>query len=283
MHPPANENANDLATAHLHLVQHVLNQLATRLPRHVDRSELWSAGAQGLVDAARRYDPGTGVPFATYASVRVRGAMIDATRQEDLASRGVRRRMRELDAERQRLEQELGATPSTLALAERLGSSVEEIERLQARAAAATVLRLDQPLRDGESDAATFGDQLTGDDAETPETELEQNELLGMMRTAMAHLPEVQREVLHRHYFGGELFRDIAATLGVTEARVSQLRAEALNALRAFMESQAVEGLPAVPEGAPGARRRAAYLAEMQALSSWREMIDAGTRAEAIA
>lgn len=279
----ASDRVDELVTSHLHLVQHILHQLAVRLPRHVDRSELWSAGASGLVDAARRFDPDAGVAFATYASVRVRGAMIDATRAEDLASRGVRRGMRRLEAERSRFEQRHGEAPTRAELAAALGKSVDEVERLQARAAQASVLRLDQPTRDDGSDGATLGDQLAGADDLTPETRLENQELLGMVRSGLHRLPEVQREVLRRHYFDGDLFREIAADLGVTEARVSQLRAEALNALRAYLRTQEVAGVPDVPERAPGARRRAAYLADMQALTSWRTLIDEGARAEAVA
>ncbi len=88
--------ANALVEEHLYLVQHIVNQLAVRYPRHVDRQELWAAGAAGLVDASRRYDPGAEVPFARYASIRIRGAIIDSTRSRDWATRSLRRRAREM-------------------------------------------------------------------------------------------------------------------------------------------------------------------------------------------
>lgn len=281
--PPRASDEHELVTSHLHVIHHVLNQLTARLPRYVDRGDLWSAGAQGLVDAARRFDPEAGVAFATYASTRVRGAMIDATRSEDLASRGVRRGMRQFDTKRQQLEQQLGEAPSTEQVADAMGVTLEYVERLKERASAATVLRLDQSTSDA-ADGGSLGDALANDDeATSPEQRLEQQELLGMVRAALARLPENQRAVLERHFFGGELFREIATSLGVTEARVSQLRAEALNALRAYLQTQEIAGVPDVPDGAPGSRRRASYLADMQALTSWRDLMDAGAKAEAIA
>src|SRR4029078_10134870 len=72
--------ANRLAAEHLDLVQHVVTQVSLRSPRHVARQELWSAGAFGLVDAARAYRPETGIPFPRYAALRPRGAPLESTR-----------------------------------------------------------------------------------------------------------------------------------------------------------------------------------------------------------
>ena len=85
----------------------------------------------------------------------------------------------------------------------------------------------------------------------------------------------MQREVVERYFFGGEYLRDIAHSLGVTEARVSQIRAEALNAVRAYFGS-AFEAVPEVPASAPGVRSRAAYVSAVSAQSTWRSRIDAG-------
>ena len=77
-----------------------------------------------------------------------------------------------------------------------------------------------------------------------------------------------------RHFFNDDLLQDIAADLGVTEARVSQIRSEAINAIRAYLGTE-FEGVPEVPEAAPGRRRRAAYLDAMQQETTWRERFDA--------
>src|SRR5215216_1441254 len=89
-------STTDLVNEHLWLVDRLARQTARKLPSYVDRSELWSAGALGLVDAARRYDPTQKVPFAAYATARVRGEMLETARQADLAPRRLRRSLREL-------------------------------------------------------------------------------------------------------------------------------------------------------------------------------------------
>ena len=268
--------ANALVEEHVDLVQRVLEQLAARYPRHVDRTELWSAGAAGLVEASRRYDPSTGVPFARFARIRIRGAMIDSTRTRDWASRGVRRGLREVRAGSATFEGQHGRVPSNHELAAVLDITDEELSRRHAAAATATLLHLDQPISQRDGSDATLSEWLTEtDEAYLPEEAIERVELSGTVRTAVTHLPDVQREVVQRYFFDGELLRDIAASMGVTEARVSQIRAEALHALRAYF-SNTYEGVPAVPANAPGMRHRAEYVATMTSESTWRMRLDAG-------
>lgn len=261
---------------HLYLVQHIVNQLASRYPRHVDRSELWSAGAAGLVDASRRFDPSAEVPFARYASIRIRGAIIDSTRSRDWATRSLRRQARELQETERQLEQELARTPSRVELAEATGLTVEEVETCQAGVERSTLLQLDQPMVDHSTGGVTTLQSLLreGDTAALPAEATEERELVGTLRVAIANLDEVHHEVIVRHFFGNDLLQDIAADLGVTEARVSQIRSEAINAISAYMGTE-FEGVPAVPDTAPGRRRRAAYLASMQQHSTWRGRFDA--------
>lgn len=260
---------NTLVTDHVYLVQHIVNQLAAGYPCHVERAELWSAGAAGLVDASSRYEPSTGVPFARYAAIRIRGAIIDATRARDWAPRSVRRNARELSAHRERFVGERGREPSSQELADLLGISLAELSQRRDAAASTNLLHLDQPLSEA-SGESSFGQQVPEQDVERlPQEALEQRELIGTLRTALAFLPDPQGEVLSRYFFGGELLRDIADSLGVTEARVSQIRAEALNALRAYFGTS-FEGVVAVPDNAPGRRRRAAYVARLAEHSTWR-------------
>ena len=263
---------------HLYLVQHIVQELAARYPRHIDRQELRSAGFEGLVEAAHRYDPGAGVPFASYASIRIRGAIIDATRTRDWATRRLRRQHRELTQAAQRFEARAGHRPDQAELAAELGVSVAEVTARRAAADAATLLHLDAPRADGDdAGAATLGELVPErDGAWLPDEALEQQELLGTVRTAVALLPPNQRNVIERHFFDGEILRDIAATLGVSEARVSQLRAEALNAIRAYFAS-AFDAVPDVAAGAPGVRRRAAYVTQVRARSTWRSRLDGVT------
>lgn len=273
--PQVAHTANALVEEHLYLVQHVVNQLAVRYPRHVDREELWAAGAAGLVDASRRYDPTTQVPFARYASIRIRGAIIDSTRSRDWATRSLRRRARELSDVVHELEQAHGRTPTVIELADTLGVSETDVRARQHSTQRATLLQLDQPIADGAGGSDTLESLLPEETVEVlPAAQLEERELIGTMRVAVEHLDQPHREVVERYFFGGELLQEIAETLGVTEARVSQIRSEAIAAMRAFMGT-VYDGVPAVEPTAPGSRRRATYLSTMQARATWQECLSA--------
>src|SRR5690554_6693206 len=116
----------ELIEQHLPLVRHVVFQVAVIFPRHVDREELATAGALGLVEAARRYDADRGVPFDRFAAQRIRGAILDAVRAADWAPRSVRNLARRLESIEQRLASSLGRMPSSTETAEALGVSHEE-------------------------------------------------------------------------------------------------------------------------------------------------------------
>lgn len=272
----ANEPARpqDLVNEHLDLVGHAVTRVAARFPRHVDRDELWNAGALGLVDAARRYDPTLGIPFPRYAAVRIRGAIIDATRNRDWASRSSRRRMRELQQATDDLRGRHGRDPDPQELASALGIGVDEIAAIEGAARASALLHLDQPV--GVPDAEmTLGDLVRESTVDhLPDEQLEQRELIGTLRVAVRCLPPVQREVIERYYTRGELLREIAEHLGVTEARISQIRTEALQAMRAYFHTS-FDGVPAVAADTPGRRSRDSFLESMERDSSWRSCLAA--------
>ena len=277
------DTGNALVVEHLHLVQHVVNQVAMRYPRHVDRQELWNAGAYGLVDASRRYDPSVGIPFARYSMIRIRGAIIDSTRSRDWATRAVRRGMREVQSATESFQQEHGREPNSVELATLLCIDEEQLEAYRRAAVTTSLLHLDQRVGGGEADDATLGELIEEQDTELlPQDELERRELTGTLRAAVEHLPDTQREVVRRYYFEGEFLRDIADSLGVTEARVSQIRSEALNAVRAYFGT-AFDGVPQVEEKAPGRRARTAFVQEFTDRTDWRSRLDAADSAASLA
>lgn len=273
-----------LVSDHLYLVQHIVHELAVRYPRHVDRQELWSAGALGLVEAARRYDPDSEVAFRHFARRRVRGAIIDSTRSRDWVSRSVRREGRELDAATRDFEQRHHRRASEAELADQLGIDEAEVARRRAAAERGTLLHLDASsgLVDDEQDLPLVDVVETRDVATSPEQHLAQRELVGALRTAVVELPEPHRTVVDRYYLQEDLLRDIADDMGVTEARVSQLRSEAVHAIQSLLGTVDFD-VPPVPASAPGRRRRAAYVAAASENTTWRQRMQAAQQLQASA
>lgn len=265
------EAENKLVRDNLDLVGQVVARVSARYPRHVDRQELWNAGALGLVEAARRFDPDAGIPFDRYASIRVRGAIIDSTRSRDWTTRSVRRRYREMEDASQAFIERSGRAPNTSELAATLGVTKDELNQIQARSQASMLLYLDNETDDT---GLSLRDTVVETDTNVqPEAAIEHKEMMGTLTNAVEHLPGVHSEVVHRYYLHGELLQDIATELGVSQARVSQIRAEALTALRAWFGSL-YEGIPEVPNSAPGKRARTAFVAELASQSTWRTRFD---------
>jgi RNA polymerase sigma factor for flagellar operon FliA len=245
-----------LVTSHIQLVGHIVRETMGRLPGHVHRDDLTSAGLAALVQAARSFEEGRGVPFTRYASTRIRGAIIDELRGIDWASRSVRRRARQLDETRSRLSTELGRAPSDAEVAAAAGLSVEEINANDEDVSRASVMSL-------QGFGETPIDDVLPTRVPSPEDRLEQRERIGYLVDAVALLPERLRTVVEAYFFEERPMADIAEDLGVTESRVSQMRAEALVLLKDAMNS-ALDPELVTPHARPdgcAARRRDAYFA----------------------
>jgi RNA polymerase sigma factor for flagellar operon FliA len=250
----------ELIERHMALVGHIVRETASRVPSHVDRDDLTSAGLAALVQAAHAYDPERGVPFPRYAATRIRGALVDELRSIDWASRSVRRRARELDATRSRLAAALGRTASDAEVASAAGLSIDEVSANDDDVARAQVLSLHA------SEDNDLGELLVSS-APSPEVLAEHRERLTYLTEAVAELPERLRVVVEQYFLAERPMAEIAATLGVSESRVSQMRAEALILLRDALNHELEPDLVPVharPQGA-AARRREAYFAAVAA------------------
>jgi RNA polymerase sigma factor for flagellar operon FliA len=249
-------DTDQLVTANIALVGHLVRESLSRLPGHVNRDDLTSAGMTALVQAARSWDETRGVPFVRYASTRIRGAILDELRGIDWASRSVRRRARDLDGVRSRLAVQLGRIPTDAEVATAAGLSVEEVAANAEDVARASVMSL-QGFGD------TPVDDIVPHRAPSPEERIEQQERIGYLVDAVALLPDRLRSVVEGYFFAERPMAEIAAELGVTESRVSQMRAEALVLLKDALNNALSPELVAPhakPEGC-AARRREAYFA----------------------
>jgi len=252
--PVADRRREDVVQDHMALVGHLVREMLARVPAHVNRDDLMSAGYAALVHAARGFDPDRGVPFARFAAARVRGALLDELRGLDWASRSVRQRARRTDAARQELTAELGRTPTTLEVATRLGCTVEDIATADDDVHRAVVFSL-------QGFATAAADDMVTEPSAGPEEMLIRRERLGYLQHAVDALPERLRVVVQGYFFEERPMARIAEELGVTESRVSQLRAEALSLLKDGLNTHLDPALAAETPAKEGcvARRRAAY------------------------
>src|ERR1700688_3770795 len=156
---------SDLVNENLALVQCVTAEIAHRVPSHVNRNDLVSAGMLGLAQAARSFDPERGIAFDRFASTRIRGALLDELRGRDWASRSVRARARGLQAAHEELMNKLGRTPTPDEVAAMLDVPTETVHKLVDDVHRATVLNYDSLVLEGDAESFMAGDEASPEEA----------------------------------------------------------------------------------------------------------------------
>jgi RNA polymerase sigma factor for flagellar operon FliA len=234
---PQTTRVDDLVREAMPLVGYVVTEIISRLPAHVRREDLESAGYEALVRCARSYD---------------------------WASRGARRAERQLSNAEDRLTQELGRQPSSAELAADLGFDGSDLLRTRERVQRAAVLSLNAIVGESDVDLAT---QLVSPDLGQEERLLSE-ERTRVLHAAVEALPDRLRQVVTDYFLGEKPMAEIAAEMGVGESRISQMRAQALELLREGLNRH-LEGIEptAAPEPGVAARRREEYYSRVAALS----------------
>jgi len=267
---PTRAEVEELVRANLALVGHLVREVLNRVPAHVNRDDLTSAGMYALTLSAKSFNPNLGVPFARFAAIRIRGALTDELRTMDWASRAVRGKARELNTVRTDLTQSIGREPTRTEIAGAMGMSMTELASLESDVHRAGLVSLQAlPSEDGAAAVPSTDDH--------PEEMLIKREQIGYLHDAVVELPVKLRLVVEQYFFGQRRMADIAAELGVTESRVSQLRSEALVLLRAAMNNADHPTDPAVAGRGRAAAARQAYTAAVAGRSNLSARLSATT------
>ncbi|MEY2565906.1 MAG: polymerase sigma factor FliA [Actinomycetota bacterium] len=248
-----------LVREHLPLVHYLVAEMSSRIPAHVSRDDLESAGMAGLAQAARSYDGARGVPFDRFASRRIRGALLDELRSRDWATRSVRASARAVHHASDELSARLGRAPSATEIAAHLDCDVAEVQAVAAGVARANIVNYESLFEDG-----TAENLLPEDDSASPDNCLLERERQAYLVDAVASLPDRLRQVVMGYFFEERSMHDLGAELGVTDSRISQMRAEALTLLREGLDAHLQPDAAPVVAKRPGgrvARRKDAYFA----------------------
>lgn len=222
-----------LADLYYPLVKHVAGTFRATLSRRAELDDLEGYGAEGLLDAIDRYDPGRGIRFPTFAAHRIRGAIIDGLRSADWAPRSLRRRERDIAQNHAWLSSTQGRAPTEEEEAVALGISLDALRARKQQIASARIASMEErtgPDRVGAIEPA--------DSSEEPLAVYLTNEMSEAVREALLRLDERERVVVTLSFDGGLTLAEIGQTLGVTESRACQIRARALSRLRAYFRSQ---------------------------------------------
>lgn len=218
------------------LVKIVAGKLGIYLGYNVEYDDLVGYGTFGLIDAIDKYDFDKGVKFETYASLRIRGAILDQVRRMDWLPRTVRQKQKRMDAAYQKLETESGRFATDDELAAELEISVEELGQWQAQTKAAGVVSLDEYLEQGSENGIVGA--VESEDFAQPEKQMEQKTMKELLVQSLESLTEKEKKVILLYYYEELTLKEISEVLEVSESRISQLHTKAIQKLRLKLGNQ---------------------------------------------
>ncbi len=221
---------NRLIEEYLPLVRYNAERIWQRLPEGVELDDLISAGVFGLMDAIDAFDLSRGVKFETYCVPRIRGAMLDELRTMDWVPRLVRSKASKLQEATKTLEARLGRHPTENELAEQLGMSLPELEKMLIEANAVNLISLNKKWYETDSykDVREI-DILEDKKGEDPTRRIQKNDL---MRLVTRGLNRNERLIIILYYYEELTMKEIGATLDLSESRVSQMHSSIVQRLQ---------------------------------------------------
>ena len=218
------------------LVRRLAHHMMAKLPANVQVDDLIQVGLIGLSEALTRYESEQGVQFETFATQRIRGAMLDELRGNDWMSRGSRKSQKEIEQALRRLEHQLGRTPLESEIAAELGLSLSDYQALLGKVRGTQLVYLEDMAR-GSDDEDSFLDRHAGDSDADPLNMLRDQRLRQALVAAIKNLPEREQYIMSMYYEQDMNLKEIAAVLDVTESRICQLHSQSIARLRAKMRA----------------------------------------------
>ncbi len=223
---------DELIVSHMRVVKYVAGRMAMHVPTSVELDDLIGWGVLGLMDAVEKFNHEQEIKFSTYATIRVRGAIIDQIRSLDWAPRSLRAMARKVGTARERLRHSKGSEPSNFEIADEMGTGIEQVDECLSQVQTAQVLSLDDYLPNDDSEEARRVDLLPTPDDHTPEAEAQSQERRELLVESILNLSEQQQKVLNLYYYEELTLKEIGAVLEVSESRICQVHGAALKALR---------------------------------------------------
>ena len=229
---PTQEMREQIIIEYAPLVKIVAGRLSMYLGGNVEYEDLVRYGVFGLIDAIDKFDTNKDVKFETYASLRIRGSILDQIRKMDWIPRTVRQRQRKIDEAIKSLEARTGKTPTDEMLAEELGVSGEELLSWQSQLKVTNVVSLNEFVESGNEPVMDAKGNFR---FAQPEEVIAETELKRMLKDAMQLLTEKEQKVILLYYYEDLTLKEISRVLEVSESRISQLHTKALQKMKKKM------------------------------------------------
>ena len=226
---------SDLIEKYMPLVQYHVQRISVSLPKNVSKQDLISFGLMGLYDALEKFDPSRDFKFDTYASFRIRGAILDGLRKEDWLPRTIRDKAKKIETTIELLEQRYMRTVTSKEVAEELKMEEDEVCTIMNEGFFANILSLDETQKeDEENESVPY--VIRDENAVTPEEELLKREMHAQLSEVIKQLNEKEQLVISLFYKEELTLTEIGQIMGLSTSRISQIHAKAIYKMRKILE-----------------------------------------------
>ena len=228
--PEGKQLADQLVEKYTPLVKKIAYHLSARLPADIHIDDIIQSGLIGLLDASKHYDPKQGAQFETYATIRIRGAILDEVRRSDWVPKSVHKKARDLSAAIQEIERKTGRDARDIEVAQEMGISIDEYYSILKDSSSCRMLSFDDLDTDDTQSLGMFEDKHSNVVSQVLDDEFQQR-----LSQAIAGLPERERMVMSLYYDTEMNLKEVGMLVGISESRVSQLLTQAQLRLQARM------------------------------------------------
>ncbi|MEQ6387851.1 FliA/WhiG family RNA polymerase sigma factor [Bacillaceae bacterium S4-13-58] len=231
------EAANELIKYYIHLVHYHVQRISVALPQSANKDDLFSLGLIGLYDALEKFEMNRDLKFETYASFRIKGAILDGLRKEDWLPRSMRDKTKKIETEYRKLEQELNRTPTIKEIANQLSLPAKEVEDAMKDSFFSHILSIEEKPKEFDSEQREgIGYSLPDETSKQPDEELLYSETVEDLQQGIRQLNQSEQMVVSLFYHEELTLTEIGQVLGLTTSRISQIHSKALYKLGNYLK-----------------------------------------------
>ena len=218
-----------LIVQYIYLIRYVVGRVRVTLPATISIEDIAGYGVEGLINAIERYSPQKNTRFETYALIRIRGAILDKIRSQDFLPRSVRQKIKVMKEAQETLKQELGRTPTTQEIANKVDMEPDKVNQLLSEDVTITSL---YDKKGSAEDSVEIIDTIQDTNKLNPQENAEENNVKQELERALMRLPERERIIMVLYYQENMTLKEIGETISMSESRVCQLHAQAIMKLK---------------------------------------------------
>ena len=224
----------EIVKKYIPLVKYIASRVIIGKTKYIEYEDLVSYGMIGLMDALNKFDESKGMKFSTYASIRIKGSMIDELRRNSPISKGAMDKLNRYNEAIERLQKKLNKEPNLIQIADELNISLKEVSEIENYINYISVISLEDLIFSSEDEVPLIG-TIKDDKSPSPEKHVEENEQLDYLAKAIELLNEKDRLVVTLYYYEELTLKEIGKILSVSDSRVSQLHSRAIIHLKKAM------------------------------------------------